>query len=237
MSFEPIEATVPGNLEIDFMRAGKIDDPFYADNHIGRDCEYLHAFYYKDFDYDGSLADPSLVFEGLDTYADIYLNGVNIASTDNMLIPHTIPLKGRLRTGENRIIVHIKPAVIEARKYSLALGDGAAKYNLESLIARKAPHMYGWDILPRLVSLGIWRPVYLEEKRADRIEEFYCYTKSCNENEASLYFLCNTKIGIDECLEYSIEVRGRCGESEFCYSSKLYHTSVCGRIKVVSPKL
>ena len=47
-----ISASVPGNLEIDLENAGKIEDPFYADNHRQRDCEYLHCFYTKEFNYD-----------------------------------------------------------------------------------------------------------------------------------------------------------------------------------------
>ena len=99
ISFDIIDATVPGNLEIDLVRAGKLADPFYADNHKNRECEYMHAIYYKDFEYDGSVISPSLVFEGLDTVADIYLNGYLIGSTENMLIPHEIDLKGRLKVG------------------------------------------------------------------------------------------------------------------------------------------
>ena len=237
ISFDIIDATVPGNLEIDLVRAGKLADPFYADNHKNRECEYMHAIYYKDFEYDGSVISPSLVFEGLDTVADIYLNGYLIGSTENMLIPHEIDLKGRLKVGENRLTVHIKPAVIEARKYPLPLYAGSHKYNLESLQIRKAPHMYSWDIMPRIVSLGIWRPVYLKENLPDRITDFYCYTRSADEKCAALMFLCNTVISRDECLDYSIEINGKCGESEFSCTAKLYHTDVAGRIRVYDPKL
>lgn len=232
-----IPASVPGNLEIDLERAGKIDDPFYADNHRKRDCEYLHCFYTRKFDYDGSLQSPSLVFEGIDTVADIYLNGQRIGSCDNMLIPHEFSVADVIAHGTNTLTVHIKPAVIEARKYTHALNDSAFIYNNESLYLRKAPHSFSWDIMPRMVSAGIWRPVYLKENKPDRIKEFYCYTRCCDENSASLYMQYNTAISEDECLRYTLSVRGVCGESTFSFTTPLWHTSGCGAIHVPSPKL
>ncbi|MBQ4054707.1 MAG: glycoside hydrolase family 2, partial [Clostridia bacterium] len=150
--YPEIDATVPGNLEIDLQRSGVIDDPFYGKNFFDRSCEYLHMFYTKEFEFAGDMEHPVLVFEGLDTCADIYLNGLLIGSTENMLIPHEIEVTGAIKSGKNTLTVHIKPAVIEARKYPLALNENALKYNYESLYIRKAPHMYGWDIFPRIVS-------------------------------------------------------------------------------------
>ena len=90
--YDEIDAVVPGNLEIDLERAGSIGDPFFADNHYSRKCEYLHCFYTKTFVYDGKMENPELVFEGLDTVADIYINGILVGSTDNMLITHEIEI-------------------------------------------------------------------------------------------------------------------------------------------------
>ncbi len=225
--YPEIKATVPGNLEIDLENAGVIEDPFYAGNHRKRDCEFLHMFYYRSFVYDGSLEAPALVFEGLDTVAEVYLNGALIGNPENMLIPHTLRTDDVLRLGENELCVHIIPAVIAARKYTHALTAEAFKYNAESLYIRKAPHMYAWDIMPRMVSGGIWRPVYLAEHKADRIKDCYIYTRSVDlsKNTAKLYFHFNTEISRDEIADYTVSVKGSCGDSEFEISFSPFHTS------------
>ena len=232
-----VGAEVPGNLEIDLERAGVIEDPFFGANHSKRDCEYLHAFYYKSFVYDGSPENPALYFEGIDTIADIYVNGTLVGRTDNMLIPHKLPLGDALKIGENLLTVHIRPAVIEARKYPAAAGESAAAYTLEGLHIRKAAHMYGWDIMPRIVSLGIWRGVSIIEEKKERIDEFYCYTSKCNEKEAHLRYSLNVTIGRDECMDYSVRITGVCGESVFKSEAKLHHTSAENPIKLPAPKL
>ena len=235
--YERIDATVPGNLEIDLERAGKIDDPFFGANHAKRDTEYLHAFYYRSFEYSGNMREPTLELEGIDTIAEIYVNGMLVGEVDNMLIGHSLDVSGALKTGENEIVVHIRPAVIEARKYPLTSNESGQTYNLESLHIRKAPHMYGWDIMPRIVSLGIWRPVSIVDKKPEYITEFYCYTSKCNEKEAHLRFNLTAKIENDECTDYTVRVRGVSGDSEFYFEKPLYHTSTEGDFAVDSPKL
>lgn len=236
--YSSVPASVPGNLEIDLQNAGVINDPFYGDNHSRRDCEYLHAFYIKQFEYNGGLENPSLVFEGLDTVAEIYINDCLIGKTDNMLISHEIELGGSLKTGINNLMVHIKPAVIEARKYKPALGEYAQPYNRDSLYLRKAPHMFAWDIMPRLVSAGIWKDVYLNGRKKERISEFYIYTARCDtvKNTAELVYMTSTVIADDESMNYKVTVEARCGKSFFSHETPLYTTSAMGSIKVNDAK-
>lgn len=237
--YDEIDAIIPGNLEIDLERAGKIDNPFFADNHYSRRCEYLHCIYTKEFVYDGSMQNPELVFEGIDTIADIYLNNTLIGSTDNMLIAHHIEPSKALVVGTNIITVHIKPAVIEARKYEPTVWENAAKDNYESLHIRKASHMYSWDIMPRMVSAGIWKSVYLKERKRDRITEFYGYTLKADpvEKKAELHFLFDTVLSADECMDYSLVICGECGDSTFTFKTKLRHTYGHYTIEVDNAKL
>ena len=180
-----VPAVVPGNFEIDLMKAGIIDDIFYGKNPLdAQKRENYHLWYVKAF----TLADDTdydLVFEGIDTFADIYLNGVQIGSADNMLIAHTFPATS-LRVGENELVVHIKPVFLESRKYPIGAGVIThQKYNAESLNVRKAAHMFGWDIMPRILSGGIFRSVSLVKKRAEKIEEVYLRAVKVREQKAS----------------------------------------------------
>ncbi|MDR1692570.1 MAG: hypothetical protein LBR72_04365, partial [Oscillospiraceae bacterium] len=75
---ETIQASVPGNFELDLVAAGKLADPFYGENVLAlKEYDDCHLFYCRRVSYAaGTKEEPFLVFEGIDTYADIYLDGV-----------------------------------------------------------------------------------------------------------------------------------------------------------------
>lgn len=209
-------AEVPGNFELDLMRAGVITDPFRGDGILKlQELEDCHVFYESIFQWDGE-GRGKLVLEGVDTIADVFLNGEWIGSCDNMLIAHTFPLS-EIAKGWNKIFIHIKPVCLEARQYPIPMGATALRYNFESLVVRKAPHMFGWDITPRAVSAGIWKEAYIVKDKSRYIEESYITVDSLDAEskavQASLRY--SVAIGRDNSKEYSIAVEGRCGDSVF----------------------
>ena len=229
--FSAIEAKVPGNFELALHENGLIDDPFFGINVLKlQEFESYHSWYCLEFDYEGVDGTETFVFEGIDTFARIYLNGVLIGETDNMLIPHEIPATS-LRDGANELVVHLRPATIESRKYVMEAGTSAMRYNYDSLYVRKAPHAYGWDIMPRIVSSGIWRSVYLVQKPADRIVEAYVYTISIDRESkrARVALFYNLAVSQDSLKGYRIRFRGECGDSRFDVSHDVWHTG--GRIE------
>ena len=106
-----------------------------------------------------------------------------IGHAENMYIPHEFRAVG-LKKGENELLVHILPAVLEARKYPIAAQNSILKYNYESLVIRKATHMFGWDICPRIVSAGIWREVKVVQKKAERIEDVFLWVDGIADGKA-----------------------------------------------------
>jgi beta-mannosidase len=102
--------------------------------------------------------------------------------------------------------------------------------------------MYGWDIMPRIVSAGIWRPVSIQFKPKERIEEVYLQTASitCDDGEAEL--LCNYSIQ-SECIPadgYELQIQGECGDSKsskFSVGKRLTFTAGGFRFKVQNAKL
>jgi beta-mannosidase len=216
---EIIPANVPGNFELDLQRAGLLPDPFFGMNmRKVNDLEDRHVYYFRRF----SAAPeeetrPVLVFEGLDTYADVFLNGELIASCDNMLITQEIPLGGKLKAGENELFVHIRPAVLEALKYEYPPCMAAHIVGYEALYARRAQHSYGWDIMPRAISAGIWRPVSVEMRPKVRLESAYLATQSLTEDhsEAELRFCASSSAEPLPFGRYEVEVSGVCGGSGF----------------------
>ena len=56
------------------------------------------------------------MFDGIDTLADVFLNGEKVGEADNMLIPHEFDVTGKVREGaENTVQVLIRPVGLAAR--------------------------------------------------------------------------------------------------------------------------
>jgi len=224
--FRKLCAKAPGNIALDLERGGVIPDPFFGENILLlQELECLHAFYCRKFEYSGS--DPAwLVFEGLDNFADIYLNGELVGSTANALIPHEIGPLSLLR-GINELVVHIKPDTIEARKYPLPLGASAMKYNWDSLYVRKAPSAYGWDIMPRAVQGGIRRSVWLEERGGEYISDIFLRAVSVDTSKKTARLAADFTISSNrnKIRGARLVLRGSCGDTGFTATHELWHTA------------
>ncbi len=179
-----VPALVPGNFELDLVRAGLLDDPFRGTNIVKlRELEDRHLIYTTTFD-KPALADnelPLIRFEGIDTYADIYINGAHWYCTDNMFIAHELPLSreewDHLKLTGNILTVHIKPTMIVSQQYPVPPTAGMFDHGYASLYVRKAAASFGWDIMARAVSGGLWRPVYIETVKTPAIRDLFLYTR------------------------------------------------------------
>lgn len=226
---ECIAARVPGNFELDLNRAGVIGDPFFGTNVLKmQKLESTHMFYGKKFEYHASEnCSAHLVFEGLDTVAELFLNGELIGKCENMLITQSFDVSQFIREGENELLVHITPACIAARGRKMSAANNALKYDYESLRIRKAASMFGWDIMPRIVSGGIWRPVYIELRPIEHIRQSYLMTTAADPSEksAELALFYEVDVEGDDLSEYTISVKGRSGDSAFEASDRLWYTA------------
>ncbi|MBN2308945.1 MAG: hypothetical protein JXR94_08250, partial [Candidatus Hydrogenedentes bacterium] len=217
---DAIPARVPGNVELDLERAGIIGDPFFADNMLKlRPFEFYEWWYTRDIDVAESAgAGPwRLVFAGLDTVATVWVNGVEVGRADNMLIEHRFDVTDALRPGgANRICVRIGSPIRQAQRYRYDATVKSWETREEGVYMRKAPHMWGWDIMPRAVSAGIWRPVWLESVDGDAIEQLYFWTASASADGAALgvHFQVRTeRFGGEQ--DLSLRFRGECGDHAF----------------------
>ena len=233
-----VDGAVPGNFERDLERAGLIGDPYFGMNTLEvQKLENLHLWYCRSFTFDGTADENTfLCFEGIDTVAEIYLNGKLLKKVSNMFLTYEIPVP-ELLTGENDLVVHIIPAVIAARDYEVPVSANALKYNYESLYIRKAASMYGWDIMPRIVSAGIWKPVSLIQKKSDRIEDIFIYPTWANEHAANLCVYYSLSIDKDFLHDFKLRVKGVCGDSVFSGEREILHTSHRIDVYVDKPKL
>ncbi len=227
--FARIPATVPGNVEIDLLEAGLIEDPMIGDNVYDlRKYETYQWWYHRSFNKpdvpEGHRIELS--FKGIDTHADIWLNGVKIARVENMFVEHHFDITDNLED-RNELYVCIHSIVLEARKHMR--NNFGVRYDAlaEAVSVRKAPHMFGWDILPRLVSAGLWRDVNLEIIPPTHWRSVYWVTKNVdvNNRKASMYVdweFSTERLDIDDLtLEISLE---RGGKVAYQKSVKVYTT-------------
>ncbi|HPY78467.1 MAG TPA: hypothetical protein PLQ45_11515, partial [Anaerohalosphaeraceae bacterium] len=133
--------------------------------------------YRKEFECPADFAGGWQVLEceGMDTFAAIRLNGVEIGRSDNMFIPHRFEVTGKLKKGKNVLEVDF-----QSHQQALA-GKPSDKYfscfSGDRVFARKMQCGFGWDWVHRLVTCGIWRPIRLVSYSQARIEDVYVSTK------------------------------------------------------------
>jgi beta-mannosidase len=233
--FEKIVATVPGNIEIDLEKAGIIDDPTIGTNSYKlRKFEtyqwWYHTIFTKpEFNEDQTVA---LCFDGIDCIADIWLNDELIGSVDNMFVKHSFYITKNLKES-NELYICIKSPILEARKYEreeLGVRDDALA---ESVHIRKAAHMYGWDIMPRLVSAGIWKDVELKIENSTKFKSVYWVTKSVNvrNSSANLYLdweFDTDRLNIDD-LTLFVKIKN---ENSVVYEKKLKIYTTVSRLRI-----
>ena len=227
LGLKSYDITIPGNFLIELQKNGIIDDLYFGENILkAQDFEETHVFYSVEFDFHKSKNDvQNLLFDGLDVFSEIYLNGNLVLKTDNMFIPYEIGTE-LLHEGRNEILVHVLPMLIEAKKTPCSAGEIAMSYNYPSLNVRMAAHMLGWDITPRIIHAGIWRPVYLVTHPKNHIFETYLYTLRADvkSKNATLCLFYNTEIN-ESIKGYKIVCEGSCGDSTFKAESKMWFSS------------
>ncbi len=174
-------ASVPGCVHTDLLNNKLIDDPFYRDNEqkqqwIGKtDWEYRTTF--KVTPAVLARENIDLVFEGLDTYANVFLNDVSLLDADNMFRTWRADCRRLLKPGVNTLRIRFRSPINEVlpvmakQNYELPAGNDQGEKT--SPYTRKAPYQYGWDWGPRFVTSGIWRPIRLEAWNLARVEDLH----------------------------------------------------------------
>lgn len=175
---EWLPGTVPGSVYYDLLNAGQMPDPYYRD----QEYEVLELSKY-DYEYERTFQvdEPTLdhdrvvlLCEGLDTLAEVYLNGTLILNADNMHRTYEVDIKSQLILGENHIHVILRsPVEYVLRKQAERplIGCADAVPGISHL--RKAHSMFGWDWGPQLPDLGIWRDMTIRGYNRSRIEDVY----------------------------------------------------------------
>ena len=198
---EWLPAQVPGCVHTDLLKLGKIPDPFYGTNE--KEVQWIDK---KDWEYQTKFdvqeklfaqEHLELVFDGLDTYADVYVNDQHVLSADNMFRVWNVDVKAVVKAQDNVLRIRFRSPIqedlpkLEKLGYALPAANdqsdvGELGDKKVSIFARKAPYHYGWDWGPRFVTSGIWREARLEGWSEVRINDVYIQQQDVSASVASL---------------------------------------------------
>ena len=237
---EAIPAAVPGNVELDLLRAGGIEDPY-----VGTNVLKLAEFEGHEWRYTRTFVTPAddgakwLRFEGLDLIATVWVNDTLIGTAENMLIAHEFDVTSALRPAgeENTLTVRLGSTFRAATQFDYEPTMNWQATNAEQIHLRKAPHMFGWDIMPRIVSAGIWRSVYLDVREPLEIASLFYQPHEVSERHANLRVRWQITVPPELLPRLSVRVRGKCGDSAFSASSRCRFVAGDVGVGIPDPKL
>lgn len=178
-----LDGQVPGCIHTDLIENKKIENIFYRDNarHIQwiENCDFTYT---KSFFVEEITDRAYLEFDGLDTYAEIYLNGKKVGEADDMFVSHSFLADGILKCGENVVEVRFFSPV--KRVENMPLHEGA--FTRERMNTRRIQCTYGWDWVERFVTMGIYRNARLKFRDKNEVESLYIYTSDINQYAAQV---------------------------------------------------
>lgn len=205
------EGNVPGSIMGDMLKLGLMDDPFWRTNeYTAKELSRKDYIYTKTFaatDKMMAAKEAVLVFEGIDTIAEISLNGEMLLRCNDMHRTNYVDVTNRLKR-ENVISVYFF-SPLEFIEKADRVGDiryASTGCQRGNGALRKAHYMFGWDWGPQLPDLGLWRSVYLRFCSTARIDDIRILQHHNDggvrlELETNIVKLSNAKTSV----EYTIE--------------------------------
>ncbi len=186
-------AEVPGTIHTDLLRNGVIDDPFTDLNELSQQWVGQKNWEYRNtFSLEKNVLKQThieLVFEGLDTYATVKLNGDTILEADNMFRSWRVDIT-ELAEAENTLEIlftsPIKKNTEKAKNYLPLPGGTDTSAFPVAPFTRKAAYHFGWDWAPRFVTMGIWKDVRIEAWSGVKIRDAHIQLGKLADEKAEL---------------------------------------------------
>ena len=165
------------------LQHGLIEDPYYSTNSTKlRWVEKRYWIYITEFGRPAGGKNHELSFYGLDTFCDIYLNGSLLGHGKNMFRTYRFNVSSRLKRS-NVLVLVFRPHERICQGYDYSRMSVYSFDRLRAFI-RKSAFSFGWDWAPRLITVGLWRPVELKSFSGNRIREVYTWTESVSKDRA-----------------------------------------------------
>lgn len=209
---------IPSAVHQDLIDNKKLEDPFLGFNEIKAEWVGEEKWTYKtsisrpqEAAFDATIV---LSFDGLDTFADIKIDGVTVHQSDNMFLPHRIDITNHLDDdGEHVLSIDFDSALLKAREIKSKHPEHkwvGFNGDMARLAVRKAQYHWGWDWGPILMCAGIWRPARLEVYHA-RISDLRADLELSKDHKTALVKVSTSIEGSvkDLKVKISINLRGQ----------------------------
>ena len=212
--------TIPGTVHTDLLNLGYIEDPFFEDNELklqwisDYDWDYKISFDFPDeFEKDSPVL---IVFDGLDTIAEVFLNGESIGKFDNMFRRYEIDVSSRLLEKNNELVVKFASPIKYAQAQEEKYGKLYVEVNTERVYTRKAQYSYGWDWGPSFPTMGIYKPVFILQRNNTSIRNSKFQTIEISKDKAivEIDIEIEGSINPDSILEVSLSFKDKLIEKE-----------------------
>jgi beta-mannosidase len=235
-------AKVPGVIHTDLLANGLIEDPFWENNE-----QKLQWIENENWEYKSVLKISNsqlqkdhveLIFEGLDTYAEVFINEQKVLGANNMFRSWTVDIKDYVHVGDNSIRILFTSPLIKNKekveKHPYKYPSGCETVDLKvSPFTRKAAYHFGWDWGPRFVTCGIWRPVKIRTWDEAMIKDVNVITKFISEKKAII----EVQLEISSLLKGPTPYQIVVNETSFEQSIYLGENLMVQEIIVEDPKL
>lgn len=246
-----LEATVPGTVHTDLFSHQRISDPFYRNNE--KDLQWIGKkewIYKKEFQFSLRQLNGDqawLEFEGLDTYADVYLNDKLIWQSENMFVGKSIMVDTLLKDGNNLLKVHFLSTVEEGLgrfnliDYELPVSAndddtlGGIPGKRISVFTRKAPYQFGWDFGPRMISAGIWKTLKLVRTKQNFIKDIQVYQQTVVDSQAIVEILSEIYSQSSDSVCLNLKLNNKTVTNR-CIEVRKGNNYVSLKIKIENPK-
>ena len=193
-----LQVNLPSEAHADLYAAGLIPHP-YCEGDEEKQLQWIpqHQWDYNlKFDVDNKVWNQDnieLIFKGLDTYADVWLNGEKILHSDNQFIRYEKEVKSLLKKRDNELKVRFYP--FDAQRDSL-IETYRLRFPEKYAVMRKAAYQNGWDWAPRYLNIGIWKDVELHGWNDFKLENVAFLTKNVTEESAEM--IANISVSSDK---------------------------------------
>lgn len=212
--------SVPGEVHATLRDLGVIADP-YEHGQIEA-CAWMEErtwWYRRSFSIPPGSVQPDtakwiLTFEGLDTFATIYLDGTEIATHGNMFRPLSVDVSPFLTPGEHVLAVRFVPPLQAVEGKSTDLDPRWTVESAWRVWMRKAQMSYGWDWGPRLPAIGIWQGVHLDHYSKGRLTDFFFRTLEIRDRTAIIAIEVEAEHWTEGMYEVQVELLGH-GKDRF----------------------
>lgn len=225
-----IKGNVPGSVYADLLSVKLMPDPYYGENEEKvRELSLYDYEYSRDFEVTQNLLQSDkvmIVFEGIDTIADIYVNDTFIFNAENFHLAYEYDIKAILKKGINsiKVVLHSPIKYIEGADNKRPLW-GVTYQTMRGYNHIRKPHyMFGWDWGPKLPDLGIWNNIYLKGINDAVIKDIYVSQKH-SDGKVKLHIECSCMVIRNENLFICINIVSPDGNTIYTIKKELAQLS------------